>query len=58
MKGWETRIVVFILWGIAILDICGFIKTPYEYLKFIELGVALILSVLSDIQDKLDKLNK
>lgn len=58
MKSWQTMFFAILFWIACVLDIFGVIETQYEYLKFIEISIAIILVVLADIQDKLDKLNK
>ena len=58
MKSWQTIFFAVLFWIVCVLDMVGVVETQYEYLKFIEIAVAIILLVLSDIQDKLDKLNK
>ena len=58
MKSWQTMFFAILFWIACVLDVFGVIETQYEYLKFIEIAVAIILVALSDIQDKLNKLNK
>lgn len=58
MKSWQTMFFAILFWIACVLDVFGVVETQYEYLKFIEIAVAIILVVLGDIQDKLDKLNK
>lgn len=58
MKSWQTMFFAIVFWIAYVLDMFGIVETQYEYLKFIEIAVAIILVVLGDIQDKLDKLNK
>ena len=58
MKSWLTMFFAIVFWIAYVLDMFGIVETQYEYLKFIEIAVAIILVVLGDIQDKLDKLNK
>ena len=58
MKSWQTMFFAISFWIACVLDVFGIVETQYEYLKFIEITVAIILVALADIQDKLDKLNK
>ena len=58
MKSWQTMFFAVLFWIACVLDMVGVVETQYEYLKFIEIAVAIILVALSDIQDKLNKLNK
>ena len=57
MKSWQTVLFAVSLFILCILKIAGVITTQYEFLNFIEMLTAMILLVLADIQDKLDKLN-
>lgn len=54
MKSWQTMFFAILFWIAYVLDVFGVVETQYEYL----IAVAIILVVLADIQDKLDKLNK